>query len=56
MNTEFQVILRYCAVNKVSINFKKTNYLLITSSRKKVLINITGVEHKNYIKYLGVYI
>ena len=36
---------------------KKTNFMLITSSRKKVTpINILNFEQKACIKYLGVYI
>ena len=35
MNQELTKVLKYCAANKLSINFKNTNYMLITSPRKK---------------------
>ena len=34
MNEEIKLVLKYCAINKLSVNFKKTNYMLITSSSK----------------------
>ena len=41
VNEELSNVLKYCAANKLSINFKKTNYMLITTSRKKNNIRIT---------------
>ena len=40
------------------INFKKTNYMIITSPKKKTNIRITvcSIEQKSQIKYLGVFI
>ena len=35
MNEEIKLVLKYCTINKLSVNFKKTNYMLITSSKKK---------------------
>lgn len=35
MNEEIKLVLKYCSINKLSVNFKKTNYMLITSSKKK---------------------
>ena len=55
VNNEPALVLRYCATNKLSVNFKKTNYMLI-SSAKTVRININNIERKSFIKYLGVYI
>ena len=52
---EIRLVLKYCAINKLSVNFKKTNYILIASSKKKVHINIHNIDCKNYIKYLGIY-
>ena len=50
-------VLNYFAANKLSVNTKKTNFMLITSPRKKVaLISIVNFERKTYIKYLGVYL
>ena len=56
MNQELKQIYNYCALNKLSINTAKTNYMLVSSSRCHPKINITGIEQKDYIKYLGVYI
>ncbi len=33
---EIKKLFRYCATNKLSINLKKTNFMLITNSKKKV--------------------
>ena len=48
-------VLKYCAANMLSINFKKTNFMLITSAKKKTNISITTchTEQKSQIKYLG---
>jgi hypothetical protein len=35
MNEELQNVLQYCNVNRLSINIKKTNFMVITSCRKK---------------------
>jgi len=42
----------------LSINFKKTNYMIITLPKKKTNIRITAcnIEQKSQIKYLGVFI
>ena len=36
MNTEFDNILYYCSANKLSINIKKTNFMIISSRNKRV--------------------
>ena len=56
----------WCDVNKLSINFIKTNYMIIKSNRKASgsievkLQNIDGssylLDRKDHIKYLGVMI
>jgi hypothetical protein len=56
MNEELQNILQYRNVNKLSINIKKTNFMVITSHRKTCHIKIGNFEQKSYIKYLGIYI
>ena len=56
MNQELKQIYNNCALNKLSINTAKTNYMLVSSSRCHPKINITGIEQKDYIKYLGVYV
>ena len=57
MNEEFQLLLKYCTINKLSINLKKTHFLVITSSKRKVKkISISDIEQRSYVKYLGVYL
>ena len=48
----------YCSANKLSVNFKKTHYMTISSPQKanKLKLNLRNIEEKNYIKYLGIYI
>ena len=46
-------VLKFCAANILAINVKKTNYMIITSPKKKTNIRIT-VCKKSQIKYLGV--
>ena len=42
----------------LSINFKKTHYMLITLPRKKVDVRVSAcdIEQKSQIKYMGVFI
>ena len=65
LNQELLKTKEWCDINKLSINLKKTNYMIIKSPRKKIsdaftlsLPNIDGsgytLERKNCIKYLGV--
>ena len=58
INEELVNVVRYCTVSKLSINFKKTNYMIIASPRKKVSINVTAcdIQHRSDIKYLGAFI
>ena len=55
VNLELAKVLKYCSVNKLSINFKKTNYMVIASPRKKVNLSITSckIEQKIQIKNGG---
>ena len=53
---EFKSVVKYCAINKLSVNFSKTNYILVSSSRLSRSINVNNIKIKNQIKYLGVYI
>ena len=48
MNRELKQICNYCALNKLSINTAKTNYILVSPSRCNPKINITGIEQKDY--------
>ena len=58
INEELGKVLKFCAANMLSINFKKTNYMIITSPKKKTNIRITACnrEQKSQIKYLGIFI
>ena len=58
VNEELANVLKYCSANKLSINYKKTNYMLITTSKRKPNITITAcnITKKSQIKYLGVFI
>ena len=58
INEELENVLKYCKANKLSINFKKTHYMLITSPRKKVDVQVSAcdIEQKSQIKYLSVFI
>ena len=44
MNEEIKLVLKYCSINKLSVNFKKTNCMLITSSKKKIHLNIHNID------------
>jgi hypothetical protein len=57
MNEELTNIQHYCATNKLSINLKKTNFMIISAKRKVLQpIHIGNITEMDYIKYLGVYI
>ena len=57
INEELGKVLKFCAGNMLSINFKNSNYMIITSPKKKTNIRITpcNIEQKSQIKYLGVF-
>ena len=48
-------VLKFCAANMLSINYEKTNYMIITSPKKKtnIRIKVCNIEQKSQIKYLG---
>ena len=57
INDELKKLLSYCETNKLTVNFKKTHYMIIKSPKKKIpMIKVSQIEQKQYIKYLGVYI
>ena len=67
INQELLKVKEWCDTNRLSINFKKTNYMIIKSNKKKIadtfkvkLPNKDGSEYilekKHCIKYLGVLI
>ena len=49
MNEELKFIIKYCAINKLSVNSKKTNHIQITSSKNK--IHLRAVLCKNQTKW-----
>ena len=59
MNSELKKVKEWCDINKLSINLKKTNYMIVKSPRKKnmnVNINITNRDGSyticfNYFSY-----
>jgi retron-type reverse transcriptase len=51
MNEQFKLLLNYCTINKLSVNFKKTHFMIISSKRKNIpVIKIANVKQKSYIK------
>ena len=52
MNEELNSVFKYCNINKLSINFAKTTYVVISSTRLRSYIHIPNVAHKTQIKYL----
>ena len=66
MNEELAKIKEWCDLNKLSINIKKTNYMIVKSPKKKPgntnikLSNSDGssdiIEKTDHIKYLGVFL
>ena len=36
MNEEVQALLKYCAINKLSVNFKKTSFIIFRSPKHKL--------------------
>lgn len=40
IDEELRKVLKYCAANMLSINFKKTNYMIITSLKKRTNISL----------------
>ena len=56
MNDELKSEVKYCAINKLSTNFSKTNFILVSSSsRLSGSINVKNIKIKSQIKYLSVY-
>ena len=66
MNHELILVKNWCDTNKLSINLKKTNFMIIKSTRKKLTTQFHiklpcndsdfFLEQKDSIKYLGVLI
>ena len=43
-----------CAINKLSINFSKTSYILVSSSRISGSINVNNIKIKSQIRYVYI--
>ena len=67
INTELTRVKTWCDVNKLSINHKKTNFMIIKSAQKRLHTAVTVtipdnegskfyIKQKDHIKYLGVMI
>ena len=58
LDEELQNVLNYCHANKLSVNMKNTNFMLIRSPKKTLIpnMNILNIEPKSYIKHLGIYL
>ena len=56
MNLGMKAVLHYCNINKLSINFKKTNYMLISPPQKATNIILSNITLKTHIKNLGVFV
>ena len=67
INAELTRVKAWCDVNKLSINHKKTNFMITKSAQKRLNTAITVtipdnegsnfyIEQKDHIKYLGVMI
>ena len=63
LNDELLCLSKWFAANRLSLNIKKTNYIIFSSSRKKIPtnlpnLNINGnvIERVRYAKFLGIYI
>ena len=58
MNSEPQKVINYCYLSTLSINMRKTNFMIITSPQRPAIhnINILNIERQTSIKYLGIYL
>ena len=62
MNQELKKIARWLCANKLSLNIKKTHFIIFKSKKRKlnqtvsIKINEQPIELVKYTKFLGVYI
>ena len=56
MNEELNSVFKYCNINKIPINFAKTTYMVISSTRLRSYIHIPNIAYKTQIMYLGIHI
>ena len=62
LNCELKKLYQWLCVNRLSLNIKKTNFVIIHAFNKKVvesptlMINKKAISEEKYVKYLGVLI
>ena len=67
VNSELVKVSNWCNANRLSINFRKTNFMIIKSPKKRLTKNVdiklqnnensyTSIEKKDHVKFLGVFI
>lgn len=43
---EFIYLLSYCSANKLSVNFNKTHYMIISSAHKVIALDLHNIKEK----------
>ncbi|MEE9189443.1 MAG: reverse transcriptase family protein [Candidatus Neomarinimicrobiota bacterium] len=56
VNTELQKVMKWFAVNKLSINLKKTHYMVFGPNAKSDLVHLNSISRVTVTKFLGVLI
>ena len=60
VNTELQKISNWMKINKLSINYNKTEYIMITNKRRRAKFNLkidnNIINQNTCVKYLGIMI
>ena len=61
MNKELRKLFEWLIINRLSLNFSKTNYVIFHSKNKPkipitIKINNKAIEESKYVKYLGILI
>ena len=60
INTELEKLYAWFNFNKLSLNFRKTNYVAFSTNNLDSIIDISvngsNIEKVNSAKYLGVYV
>ena len=44
MHEEIKLVLKYCTINKFSLNFKKTNYILSREVSEDFTLAVAGLQ------------
>ena len=56
INEELGKVLKFCAANMLSINFRKTNYIIITSPKKETNIRILQLAIWSKSRRLNIWV